>query len=75
MKAELRCLTLETVEATLLKLFMITDEPVGVKGLAEFEEMVDDAGEFVSGSGNGLGGAVFSTFEAIEITEGTVGVS
>jgi len=36
------------------------------------EHMVNDAGQFVSGSGNGLGGAVSGAHKAVVVTQRAV---
>ena len=74
-EAEMFGLTFETFKSTLLKLLLVALEAVRVKRLAIFEHMVNDAGQFMSGSGNGFSGAVSGAHEAIVVTQRAVAVS
>ena len=71
-EAELFSLTFEAFKSALLKLPLVALETMRVKRLAMFEHVVNDAGQFVSGSGNSFGGAVSGAHEAVVVTERAV---
>ena len=74
MVAESLSLTLEAFELTLLFLPGLFQKQVRIERLFVFEHMVQDASQFVSGSGNRLLGAEASAEGTIVITKGTVTV-